>query len=75
MSCTIPAKIITIDGSTATVDVYGTVGFADISLLNDAGIGDYIILYAGRGIDKVAEKDALEIISYLTEVNRRRRKA
>jgi hydrogenase expression/formation protein HypC len=61
----IPSKIIKIEGTNATVDVYGA--HRDISLLvmdEPLNIGDYVIVHAGFAIKKLQEDEAKETLGY-----------
>jgi len=61
----IPSKIIRMEGSNATVDVYGAQ--RDISLLvldETVNIGDYVIVHAGFAIQKLHEDVAKETLGY-----------
>lgn len=70
----IPSKIIKIDNSRATIDVYGAQ--RDISLLlleEPVEIGDYVLVHAGFAIQKLQEQDAKETLAlfdqYLEVIN------
>jgi hydrogenase expression/formation protein HypC len=61
----IPSKIIRMEGSNATVDVYGAQ--RDISLLvldEPVNIEDYVIVHAGFAIQKLHEDMAKETLGY-----------
>ena len=61
----IPSKIIRLEGTSATVDVYGAQ--RDISLLvldEPVNIGDYVIVHAGFAIQKLHEDVAKETLGY-----------
>jgi len=63
----IPSKIIRMEGSNATVDVYGAQ--RDISLLaldEPVNIGDYVIVHAGFAIQKLYEDIAKETLGYFS---------
>lgn len=64
----IPSKVISIEGSKATIDVYGAM--RDISLLileENVNIGDYVIVHAGFAIQKLHEKVAEETLGYFNQ--------
>ena len=66
MCIAIPSKIINIDGnSMATIDVEGAKRTASLLLLDDAEVGDYVIVHAGFAINKVNEEEALKTIEIL----------
>lgn len=64
----IPAKIITIEGKNAKVEIGGVIYMANIMLLEKAVIGDYIILHAGFAIEKVDPMEAEETIRLFKEI-------
>jgi hydrogenase expression/formation protein HypC len=64
----IPSKIISVEGSRATINVYGAL--RDISLLvldENVTIGDYVIVHAGFAIQKLHEEVAKETMGYLKQ--------
>jgi len=65
----IPAKVIRIDGSEATVAI-GTVEYrSSISLLQDVRIGDYILLHAGFAIEKVDPEEAEATMRIFSQIS------
>lgn len=69
MCLAIPSKIISMNNTTATVDVYGA--RRDISLLlvpEDVSIGDYVLVHAGFAIQKVDEDAANEAIGLIKKM-------
>jgi hydrogenase expression/formation protein HypC len=69
MCLSIPAQIISIDGTMAEVSSGGAVFRADLQMLEDAKVGDYILLHAGFAIQKVSEKEAEKTIRLFEEMN------
>ena len=69
MCLSIPAMIVSIDGSMAEVSAGGTVFKAGLHMIEDAKVGDYILLHAGFAIQKISEKDAAETLKILEEMN------
>ncbi len=63
----IPGKIIEITGETATIDVAGTRKDASLRLLDNAAIGDYVIVHAGFAIEKVDTERAEETLRLIRE--------
>lgn len=67
MCLAIPSKVIEINNTMATIDVYGA--RRDVSLLimpEEVGIGDYVLVHAGFAIQKVdreAGEDAIRLIN------------
>ena len=67
MCLAIPSKITQIDNEMATIDVDGVKRSASLMLLEDAAIGDYVIVHAGFAIKKLDEASAMETIRLLKE--------
>jgi hydrogenase expression/formation protein HypC len=68
MCLAIPAKIVKMDGATGTIDVEGTRREVSLLLVEDARIGDYVIVHAGFAIHKVNEAQAMESLKALREL-------
>ena len=51
----------------AVIDVDGVKREASLLLLEDAGVGDYVIVHAGFAIHKIDEEAALETLKLLKE--------
>jgi len=62
MCLAVPSKIIEMNNGVARVDVDGVVREASLMLLDDAKIGDYVIVHAGFAISKVDEEAALQTL-------------
>lgn len=69
MCLSIPARIISIDGSMAEVSAGGAVFKAGLHMIENAKVGDYILLHAGFAIQKISEKEAAETIKLFEEMN------
>lgn len=67
MCLAIPSKIIRIENELAVIDVDGVQRQASLLLLEDAEIGDYVIVHAGFAIQKIDEEAALESLQFLRE--------
>jgi hydrogenase expression/formation protein HypC len=65
MCLAIPSKIIGIDNNMATIDVDGVRRQTSLLLLEDARVGDYVIVHAGFAIQKLDEVSALETLRLL----------
>lgn len=68
MCLAIPAKIIEIDDKMGTIDMEGARRKASLLLLEDAKIGDYVIVHAGFAIHKIDEAEAKESLKVLREL-------
>ena len=66
MCLAVPSKIVSIEDSTAIVDVYGAQRAISLLLIEEnLDIGDYVLVHAGFAIQKVREdyaKESLELI-------------
>jgi hydrogenase expression/formation protein HypC len=67
MCLAIPSKITRIENNMATIDVDGIQRQASLLLLEDAAVGDYVIVHAGFAIQKLDEAAALETLSLLRQ--------
>ena len=67
MCLAIPSKITKIQNNMATIDVEGVQREASLLLLEDARVGDYVIVHAGFAIQKLDEAAAQETIDLLRE--------
>jgi hydrogenase expression/formation protein HypC len=67
MCLAIPSKITRIENNMATIDVDGVQREASLLLVEDVGIGDYVIVHAGFAINKIDEAAALETLKFLKE--------
>jgi hydrogenase expression/formation protein HypC len=67
MCLAIPSKIVSIDNEMAVLDVDGVKRNASLLLLEDAQVGDYVIVHAGFAIQKIDEQAARETVELLRE--------
>jgi hydrogenase expression/formation protein HypC len=67
MCLAIPSKIIDICSNIATIDVDGVRRQASLMLVEDAQVGDYVIVHAGYAIQKLDEAAAIESLALLRE--------
>ena len=70
MCLSVPAKIVKLKGSLATVDVMGNRREADVSLVDDPQLGDYVLVHAGFAIEKMTAEDAAESLRLWEEMAR-----
>ena len=68
MCLAIPAKVVEIEDNMGTIDMEGTRREVSLLLLEDARIGDYVIVHAGFAIHKIDENEAMESIKLLREM-------
>ena len=67
MCLAIPSKIVSIADSIATIDVDGVSRTCSLLLLEDAVVGEYVIVHAGFAIHRIDEVAALESLKILKE--------
>ncbi len=67
MCLAIPSKIVKIENTMAVIDVEGVQRQASLLLLEDAAVGDYVIVHAGYAINKLDETAAAESLALLRE--------
>jgi hydrogenase expression/formation protein HypC len=68
MCLAIPAKVTAIRDTIADVEIEGTTTTADISVLADVKVGDYVMVHAGLAIQKYEEEEALADLALLREL-------
>jgi hydrogenase expression/formation protein HypC len=68
MCLSIPGKIIAVNGNAAQVDVNGMVVTADITLLKNVIVGDYVLVHSGFAIQKYSVSEAEETLRLIKEV-------
>lgn len=68
MCLAVPARVISIKDNKAEVDLQGNLIEADITLLPDVRVGDYIIMHAGFGIQVYDEEQAMETLALIHEM-------
>ena len=61
-------KIESIEGATAKVSASGSTIAANVMLLDDPMIGEYVLVHAGFAIKKIDEQEAAETIDALNKL-------
>ena len=67
MCLAIPSKITRIENNMATIDVDGVQRQASLLLLEDAKVGEYVIVHAGFAIQRIDDEAAKETLALLRE--------
>lgn len=67
MCLAVPSKITKIENGIGTIDVDGVKRTASLLLVEDAKVGEYVIVHAGFALHKIDEKAAMESLSILKE--------
>ncbi|MBN1866478.1 HypC/HybG/HupF family hydrogenase formation chaperone [Candidatus Sumerlaeota bacterium] len=68
MCLAVPARVTEIEGARAKVDLLGNVREADLALVADVAVGDYVLIHAGFAIQKMSAEDARETFELLREI-------
>jgi hydrogenase expression/formation protein HypC len=67
MCLAIPAKVVSIDGHKAMVDVDGNRRAIDISLVEGVKVGQYVLMHVGMALQVLDEAEALETLQLIAE--------
>jgi len=68
MCLAIPARVISVEGSTAKVDFgHGVIREASVILV-DAKVGEYVLIHAGYAIQVIDKKAAEETLELWNEI-------
>jgi len=70
MCLAIPAKVISVEGSSAIVTIEDVEYTASLLLLDDVKPGDFIMLHAGFAIGKVDPQEAAETLQFLLDMEK-----
>jgi hydrogenase expression/formation protein HypC len=68
MCLAIPARVIAVEGKTATVDFGGVTRPVSIALIENIAIGDYVIVHTGYAIQKMDRDDAEKTLELWREI-------
>ena len=72
MCLAIPARVKSIDGYQAEVDIGGITRHISIQLTPEVKVGDYVLLHTGYAIsviDQVEAEETLELLRQISEVS------
>ena len=67
MCLAVPSKIVKIENQLGVIDVEGVTRETNLVLIEDARVGDFVIVHAGFAIRKIDEAEALESLKILHE--------
>jgi hydrogenase expression/formation protein HypC len=68
MCLAIPAEVISVEGTTGTVDFGGLLQEINLELVEDVKPGDYVLIHVGFAIEKLSKEDALETLAIFKEL-------
>jgi len=69
MCLAMPAQIVEITGRRAQVTLLGNVRQADLSLLEGAEVGDWVLVHAGFAIERLSQEDARQTLELLAAID------
>ena len=69
MCLAVPAKILSIDGNHAVVDINGARRDCVLAMVKDAQPGDYVLLHAGFAIKKWTQADYDDYLAIMEDIN------
>ena len=67
MCLSVPAQVISIEGDNAKVSVGGTIMNANLGLVEDVKVDDYILLHTGFALQKIDAEEAAETLKIFEE--------
>jgi hydrogenase expression/formation protein HypC len=67
MCLAIPSRIVEIKNGLGIIDVDGVIRKVSLLLLDEAQVGDYVIVHAGFALHKIDEEAAMESLKILRE--------
>lgn len=68
MCLALPCRIVAIDGDTATIDVSGMKKDISLALMDDAAVGDYVIVHVGYALTKLDPAEAEKTLALFAEM-------
>lgn len=71
MCLAIPARVTSIEGNIALVEMAGVTREASVMLLPEAQVGDYVLIHAGFAIQLLDEREAEETLRLFEEMGTR----
>lgn len=68
MCLALPCRIVAIDGDNATIDVSGMKKDISLALMDDAAVGDYVIVHVGYALTKLDPEEAEKTLALFAEM-------
>lgn len=68
MCLSIPGRIEKIEGDIARVSIGGTQVEAGLHLIEDAQVGDFVLVHSGFALQKISEEEAKKTIELIKEL-------
>ena len=70
MCLAVPAKLVEREGDKGKVEIGGAKIDISLALLDNANIGDYLLVHAGYALDRVDEEEARKTLELFEQVAR-----
>ncbi|MCR4410201.1 MAG: HypC/HybG/HupF family hydrogenase formation chaperone [Candidatus Saccharicenans sp.] len=71
MCLAVPGKVVSLEGNgTGKVDYLGTTVLANLSLLPEVKVGDWVIVHAGFAISRLDQKEARRTLKLFKELEK-----
>ena len=67
MCLAVPVQVVWVEGDQATVALEGNTRTANLSLVGDAAVGEWVLLHAGFAIEKITPEEAEDTLGLLRE--------
>ena len=68
MCLAVPMRVVTIEGDVAICEIDGVRREANLMMIDDVAIDDYVLIHAGFAIEKLDENEAEETLRLMREV-------
>ncbi len=68
MCLAVPVRILSIEGSSAEVEIGGVTRNVSIILTPEAKVGDYVLLHTGYAINIIDEEEAQETLKLFEQI-------
>jgi hydrogenase expression/formation protein HypC len=68
MCLAVPVRVVSVHGTRARVELSGNVREADLSLVDGARIGDWVLVHAGFAIEKLTPEEAEQTLRLLGQI-------
>lgn len=66
----IPRPVLTVSGDRAEVLYDGVPTWVSVSGIADLAVGEYVVVYAGNALERMAAADAEEMLAFLGDLER-----
>jgi hydrogenase expression/formation protein HypC len=64
----VPAKVVSIEGSSAMAELGGVVYPVSLMLMEDTKVGDFVLVHAGFVIERIDPNEAAETLRLIREI-------